>query len=161
MTITFKHMEGLKEKMVSVTMLLLSVLCLIGFNTALSFAQQPLAISYLASTRSHTATMQVNDKAEDVWLSIVNVAKKRNPGNLDIKEENKEKLKFEATKKTKSGETLWGSIKVRPLSETSCRLIFTATMGGGKPLEKEMGDFVQETLLQFCDEKGLTCNIVK
>jgi hypothetical protein len=47
------------------------------------------------------------------------------------------------------------------VSETSCRLVFTATMGGGKPLEKDMKDFVQDTLLQFCDEKKLTCSIVK
>jgi hypothetical protein len=161
MRIDFKNMNSLKGRLISVILLLLSVACLIGLNTAVSFAQSSFAIDYLASTRSHTATMQVNDKAEAVWQSVVNVAKKRNPNNLKIKEENKEKLKFEATKITKSGETLWGSVKVRPLSETSCRLIFTATMGGGKPLEKEMKDFVLETLLQYCDEMGMTCKIAK
>jgi len=154
-------MNRLKERWFAVTLLLLSVACLIGLNTAVSLAQRPLAIDYLASTRSHTATMQVNDKAEVVWQSVVNLAKKRNPDNLKIKEENKKKLKFEATKKTKNGETLWGSVKVRPLSENSCRLIFTATMDGGKPLEKEMKDFVLETILQYCKETGLACNVAK
>ncbi|MCK5457294.1 MAG: DUF1573 domain-containing protein [Melioribacteraceae bacterium] len=78
-----------------------------------------------------------------------------------IKKENKKDLKFEATKITKSGEELMASLKVRPDSETSCRLIFTATMGGNKPLAKDMKDMVTDILLQFCDEKGLTCKIVK
>ena len=161
MTIKFKDMNSLKGRLLKVTLLLLSIICLIGLNTALSFAQASQAIHSLATSRSYTATMQINDKAEDVWQSVVNVAKKRNPNNLKIKEENKEKLKFEATKITKSGEELWASLKVRPVSETSCRLIFTATMGGGKPLEKDMKEMVTGILLQFCDEKGLTCKIVK
>ena len=161
MTIKFKNMNILKERWFVVTFLLLSVACLIGLSTTISFAQRPLAIDYLASTRSHTATMQINDKAEVVWQSVVDLAKKRNPNNLKIKEENKKKLKFEVSKKTKDGETLWGSVKVRPLSETSCRLIFTATMGGGKPLEKEMKDFVLETILQYCKETGLACSVAK
>jgi hypothetical protein len=161
MIVKLKDMNSLKHRLIPVTLLLLSVSCLIGLNTVESFAQTPLAIDYLASSRSHTATMQVNDKAEVVWQSIVNLAKKRNPNNLKIKEENKKKLKFEASKITQNDEILWGSVKVRPLSETSCRLIFTATMGGGKPLEKEMKDFVLETLLQYCGETGLACKIVK
>ncbi len=161
MAIRFKDMNSLKERLLAATFALLFVICMIGFNAAISLAGQLLAIHSLATSRTYTATMEVNDKAEDVWQSVVNVAKKRNPNNLKIKEENKEKLKFEATKITKNGETLWGSVKVRPVSETSSRLIFTATMGGGKPLEKEMKDFVHGTLLQFCDEKGLTCEIVK
>jgi hypothetical protein len=161
MTIRFKNMNSLKGRLLKAILLLLSITCLIGLNTAVSFAQTSFAIDYLASTRSHTATMQINDKAEDVWQSVVDVAKKRNPGNLKIKEENKEKLKFEATKITKSGEELWASLKVKPVSETSCRLIFTATMGGGKPLEKDMKEMVSGILLQFCEEKGLTCKIVK
>jgi hypothetical protein len=161
MTIKFNDMNSLKGRVLVVILLLMSVSCFIGVNTAESAAQQALAIDYLASSRSHTATMQINDKAEVVWQSVVNIAKKRNPNNLEIKKENKEKLEFEATKITINGEKLWGSVKVRPLSETSCRLIFTATMGGGKPLEKEMKNFVQETLLQYCDETGLKCNIVQ
>ncbi|NOQ66208.1 MAG: hypothetical protein GQ556_03205 [Desulfobacterales bacterium] len=161
MVIKLKHMKSLKERLMPATVLVLAVLCLIGFITAESDAvrQQVLAIDYLASSRSHTATMQVNDKAEVVWQSVVALAKKRNPNNLKIKVENKEKLKFEASKITEDDQILWGSVQVRSLSATSCRLIFTATMGGGKPIEKEMKDFVQETLLQFCDEKGLTCKI--
>lgn len=147
--------------LVCVTFVLLFVICMIGFNAATSLAGQPLSIHFLATSRSYTSTMDVNDKAEEVWQSVVNVAKKRNPNNLKIKEENKEKLKFVASKITENGEELQGSVKVMPLSETSCRLIFTATMGGGKPLEKAMKDFVLETLLQFCDEKGFTCKIVK
>jgi hypothetical protein len=164
MTITLKHMKGLKERLIPVTLLFLSVLCLTGFNTALSFAghaAQPLSVHFLATSRSYTATMQVNDKAEVVWQSMVKFAKKRNPNNLRIKEENKEKLKFEATKITQNDEILWGSLKVTPVSETSCQLMFTATMGGGKPLEKEMKDFVMETILLYCNETGLSCNIVK
>jgi hypothetical protein len=160
MKIEFKVMNSIKGRLLAVILLLLSVACLTGLNTAVSHAQTSFAIDYLASTRSHTATMQVNQKAEVVWQNVVDLAKKRNP-NLTIKEENKKKLKFEATKKTKSGETLWGSVKVRPLSDSSCRLIFTATMGGGKPLEKEMKEFVQDTLLQYCDEMGMKCNVVK
>ncbi len=161
MIIKLKDMNSLKERLLVVTFALLFVVCTIVFSAAVSLAIQPLSIHFLATSRSYTATMQVNDKAEVVWQSVVNVAKKRNPNNLEIKKENKKDLNFEATKITKSGEKLWGSVKVRPLSETSSRLIFTATMGGGKPLEKEMKDLVLETLLQFCDEKGLTCNIVK
>jgi len=152
---------GLNRKLLRITLLLLSVACLVGVSTAVSFAQTTFAIDYLASARSHTATMEINDTAENVWQSVVDIAKKRNPDNLKIKEENKEKLKFEASKITDSGEELWASLKVRPLSETSCRLVFTATMGGGTPLGKDMKDFVQDTLLQFCDEKKLTCSIVK
>jgi hypothetical protein len=161
MIIKFKDMNSLKERMLKVTFLLLSIACLIGLNTAVSFAQTPLAIHYLATSRSYTATMQINDKAEDVWQSVVNVAKKRNPNNLKIKEENKKDLEFEATKITKNGEELRASLKVRPVSATSCLLIFTATMGGAKPLEKDMNKMVTDILLQFCDEKGLTCKIVK
>ena len=161
MIVKFKDMNSIKRRLIPVILLLLSVACLTGLNTAVSHAQTSFAIDYLASTRSHTATMQVNDKAEVVWQSVVNLAKKRNPNNLKVKEENKEKLKFEATKITKNGQTLWGSVKVRALSETSCRLIFTATMGGGKPLEKEMKDCVLETLLQYCDASGLKCKIAK
>jgi hypothetical protein len=160
MIVKFKDMNSIKRRLIPVILLLLSVACLTGLNTAVSHAQTSFAIDYLASTRSHTATMQVNDKAEVVWQKVVNLAKKRNP-NLKIKEENKKKLKFEATKKTKNGETLWGSVKVRPLSDTSSRLIFTATMGGGKPLEKEMEAFVQDTLLQYCNEMGMKCNVVE
>jgi hypothetical protein len=161
MTIKFNDMNSLKGRFLAVILLLLSVSCFIGLNTAVSFAQKSFAIDYLASSRSHTATMQIDDKAEVVWQSVVNIAKKRNPNNLKIKEENKKKLKFEASKETKNGETLWGSVKVRPLSDTSSRLIFTATMGGGKPLEKEMRDFVLETIMQYCDETGLKCKIAK
>ncbi len=161
MTIKFKERNSLKRGLFAVTLLLLSITCLIGLNTAVSFAQESFAIHALATSRSYTATMQVNDKAEVVWQNVVNVIKKRNPNNLKIKEENKKKLTFEGSKTTQSGETLMGSMKTSPLSETSCRLIFTATMGGGKPLEKEMKDFVQETLMQLCDEMGMTCKIVK
>jgi len=163
MVIKLKHMKGLKERLIPATVLVLTVLCLIGFITAESDAvrQQVLAIDYLASSRSHTATMQINDKAEVVWESIVNLAKKRNPNNLRIKEENKKKLKFEASKMTENDQILWGSVHVRPITETSCRLIFTATMGGGKPIEKEMKDFVMETILLYCNETGLKCKIVK
>lgn len=65
-----------------VTFILLFVLCMIGFNAALSFAGQPLSIDFLATSRSYAWTMDVNDKAEEVWQSVVNVAKKRNPNNL-------------------------------------------------------------------------------
>ena len=161
MMIKLKQMDGFKEKLISAALLFMLVVCLIGLNTAESLAQTRYAIDYLASTRSHTATMQVNDKAEVVWQSIVDLAKKRNPNNLKIKKEDKEKLKFEASKITQNDEILWGTVKVRPLSETSCRLIFTATMGGGKPLEKEMKDFVLETLMQYCDETGIKCEVAK
>jgi hypothetical protein len=153
-------MNSMKKRLLIGTFALLFVICLIGLHTAVSFAKTSAAIDYLASSRSHTATMQVDDKAENVWQSVVTLDKKRNP-NLKIKEENKKKLKFEASKKTESGETLWGSVKVRPLSSSSCRLIFTATMGGGKPLEKEMKAFVQDTILQYCDETGLSCKIAE
>jgi len=161
MMIKLKQMDGFKEKLISAALLFMLVVCLIGLNTAESLAQTSYAIDYLASTRSHTATMQVNDKAEVVWQSIVDLAKKRNPNNLKIKKEDKEKLKFEASKVTQNDEILWGTVKVRPLSDTSCRLIFTATMGGGKPLEKEMKDFVLETLMQYCDETGMKCEVAK
>ncbi|MCK5138671.1 MAG: hypothetical protein KAQ85_02410 [Thermodesulfovibrionia bacterium] len=161
MIVKLKDMNSLKQRLILATLLLLAVVCMIGLSTAVSFAQGSYAIHSLATSRSYTATMQINDKAEDVWQSVVNVAKKRNPNNLKIKEENKKKLKFEAVKMTKSGEELWASLKVRPESETSCQLIFTATMGGNKPLAKDMKDMVTDILLQFCDEKGLTCKIVK
>ena len=161
MIVKLKDMNSLKQRLILATLLLLVVVCMIGLSTAVSFAQGSYAIHSLATSRSYTATMQINDKAEDVWQSVVNVAKKRNPNNLKIKEENKKKLKFEAVKMTKSGEELWASLKVRPESETSCQLIFTATMGGNKPLAKDMKDMVTDILLQFCDEKGLTCKIVK
>ena len=159
MTIKFKEMNILMERLRKVTFLLVSITCLIGLNTALSFAQGSLAIHFLATSRSYTATMQIDDKAGDVWQSVVDVAKKRNPNNLKIKKENKKDLKFEATKITKNGEELMASLKVRPDSGTSCQLIFTATMGGGKPLAMSMKDMVTDILLQFCDEKGLTCKI--
>ena len=161
MKITGKDVNGLKGRVLRASLLFLSMACLIGLSTSHSFAQSTFAIDYLASERSHTATMEIHDKAENVWQSVVDIAKKRNPNNLKIREENKEKLTFKATKITDNGEELWASLKVRPVSETSCRLVFTATMGGGKPLEKYMKDFVQDTLLQFCDEKKLTCSIVK
>ena len=156
-----KDMNSLKQRFIPAALILISVTCFILLNTAVSFAQRPLAIDYLASSRSHTATMQIDEKAEVVWQSIVDLAKKRNPNNLKIKNENKKKLKFEASKITQNDEILYGSVKVRPISETSCRLIFTASMGGGKPLEKEMKDFVLETILQYCDETGLKCKIAK
>ena len=151
----------LKKRFLATTFALLFVISMIGLNAAVSFAGEGMAIHVLATSRSYTATMQINDKAGDVWQSVVDVAKKRNPNNLKIKKENKTDLKFEATKITKSGEELMASLKVRPDSETSCRLIFTATMGGGKPLEKDMKEMVTDILLQFCDEKGLTCKIIK
>ncbi len=157
----FKDMNSLKERLLAATFALLFVISMIGFNAAVSFAEEGMAIFFLATARSYTATMEVNDKAEDVWQSIVNVAKKRNPNNLKIKKENKKKLKFEASKMTKSGEELMASLKVKPESETSCRLIFTATMGGNKPLAKDMKDMVTDILMQFCDEKGLTCKAAK
>ena len=156
MTIKFSD-----RRIFKVALLLLSIICLIGLKTAVSFAQESFAIHALATSRSYTATMQVNDKAEVVWQSIVDLAKKRNPNNLKIKVENKKKLKFEATKIVENGETLLGSVKVRPLSETSSQLIFTAMMSGGKPLEKEMKAFVEEILMQYCDETGLACKIVE
>jgi hypothetical protein len=157
----FKEMNNMKEKMLTVRLALLYVLSTIGFNAAVSFAGEGLVIHFLATSRSYTATMQINDKAADVWQSVVDVAKKRNPDNLNIKKEDKENLKFVASKMTESGEELMASLKVSPDSETSCRLIFTATMGGNKPLEKDMKAMVTDTLMQFCDEKGLTCNIVE
>ena len=156
-----KDMNSLKQRFIPVALLLMSVSCFIGLNPAVSFAQHSYAIDYLASSRSHTATMQIDDRAEVVWQSIVDLAKKRNPNNLRIKEENKKKLKFEASKMTQNDEILWASVKVRPISDTSCRIIFNATMGGGKPLEKEMKDFVLQTILQYCDETGLKCEIAK
>ena len=157
----FEDMNSLKGRLIAVTLILLSVACMIGLNTTVSLAQGHLAVDYLASTRSHTATMQINDKAEVVWQKVVDLAKKRNPNNLRIKEENKKKLKFEASKMTDNDEILWGSVKVRPLSDNSCRLIFTATMGGGKPLEKEMKSFVMDTIMQYCDETGIKCETAK
>ena len=157
----FKEMNSLKERLLAATFALLFIISMVGFNAAVSFAGEGMAIHFLATSRSYTATMQINDKAEDVWQSVVNVAKKRNPNNLKIKEENKKDLKFEAVKMTKSGDELMASLKVRPVSKNSCRLIFTATMGGNKPLAKNMKDMVTDILMQFCDEKGLTCNIVK
>jgi len=159
MTIKFKYMNSLKGGLLKVTFLSLSVLCLTGLNATLSLAQQGLAIHYLATERSYTATMQINDKAQDVWQSVVNQAKKNNPGNLEIKKEDVEKLEFVATKQTKNGETLWGKIKVRPVGETSCHVMFTATMRGGKPLAESMKDFVLNSLMKFCDEKGLSCKV--
>ncbi len=161
MTIKFKDVNSLKGGLLKVTLFLLSIIYMIGLNTTLSFAMEPFEIHVLATSRSYTATMQINDKAEDVWQSVVNVAKKRNPNNLKIKKENKKDLKFEATKITKSGQELMASLKVRPDSKTSCRLIFTAVMGGNNPLEKDMKEMVTDMLLQFCDEKGLTCKIIK
>jgi len=154
-------MNMLKKRLLAVTFVLIFFISIIGFNAALSFAGEGMAIHFLATSRSYTATMQINDKAEDVWQSVVNVAKKRNPNNLKIKEESKKDLRFEAVKITKSGEELMASLKVRPVSKNSCRLIFTATMGGNKPLEKDMKAMVTDILMQFCDEKGLTCKVVK
>jgi len=151
----------MKKRLLAAAFALLFVISMVGFNATVSLAGEGMAIHFLATSRSYTATMQINDKAEDVWQSVVSVAKKRNPNNLKIKEENKKDLKFEAVKMTKSGEELMASLKVRPDSETSCRLIFTATMGGNKPLAKDMKDMVTDILLQFCDEKGLTCKLVK
>ena len=161
MKIEFKAMNSLKGRFLKLALLLLSIACMIGLNTAVSYAQEGLAIHFLATARSYTATMDVYDKADNVWQSVVNVAKKKNPSNLKIKEENKEKLRFEATKMTKNGEELMGLIKVRPVSDTGSRLIFTATMGGGKPLEEDMKDMVVGILMQFCDEKGLKCKMVE
>ena len=157
----FKEMNKMKERLLAATFALLFVLATFGFNAAVSFAGEGLAIHFLATSRSYTATMQINDKAEDVWQSVVNIAKKRNPNNLKIKEENKKDLKFKASKVTESDEVLSASLKVRPESETSCRLMLTATMGGNKPLENDMKEIVTDILMQFCDEKGLTCSIVK
>ncbi len=161
MIIKSKNMQSLKGRLINVTMLLLSIICLIGLNTTLSFAMEPFEIHFLATSRSYTATMQINDKAGDVWQSVVNVAKKRNPNNLKIKKENKESLEFNASKITENDEVLMASLKVRPESETSCRLMLTATMGGNKPLAKDMKDMVTDILMQFCDEKGFSCKIVK
>lgn len=159
MTIQYKDMKGLKGGLLKAAFLLLSVSFVMGLSTAVSFSQTSFAIDYLATSRSYTATMQINDKPEDVWQGIVNAAKKMNPDNLKNIKENKKELKFEATKITETGEELWASLKVRPVSETSCRLIFTATMGGGKPLAKAMRDTVTEILLEFCEEEKLTCKI--
>jgi hypothetical protein len=161
MIIKCKERNSLKKRLLAITFALLFVLSMVGLNAAISHAGQPLAIHFLATSRSYTATMQVNDKAEVVWQSMVNLAKKRNPNNLRIKEENKDNLKFKATKITENDEILWGSLKVTPLSATSCQLMFTATMGGGKPLEQEMKGFVMDIIQQYCDETGLSCKIVQ
>lgn len=151
----------LKAGISTVSLILLTVTALMGASAHVSFADSINAIHALASSRSYTATMEVDSKAEDVWESVVKVAKKRNPGNLKIKEENKQDLKFEASKITENGEELMALLKVTPLSETSCKLTFRAAMGGGKPLEKAMHDMVVDTLMGFCEEEGLTCQIVK
>ena len=151
----------LKKRLLATTFALLFVISMIGLNAAVSFAGEGMAIHVLATSRSYTATMQINDKAEDVWQSVVNVAKKRNPNNLKIKEENKKSLEFKASKITENDEVLMASLKVRPDGESSCKLIFTATMGGNNPLAKDMKEMVTDILMQFCDEKGLKCNIVK
>jgi alkylated DNA nucleotide flippase Atl1 len=161
MKIKFKNMKGLTGELLKVTLLLLSVVSMIGLNTAVSYAQQGLAIHYLATARSYTATFQMNDKAQDVWQRVVDSTKKKNPGNLEIKKEDKEKLVFEATKKTKNGETLWGKVKVTPAGENSSHVMFTATMRGGEPLPESMKDFVLGAIQRFCHEQGLTCNIDK
>ena len=161
MKIKFKDMNSLKGGLLKVTFLSLLVLCLTGLNATLSLAQQGLAIHYLATARSYTATFQINDNAQDVWQRVVNSTKKKNPGNLEIKTEDKEKLVFEATKKTKNGETLWGKVKVTPAGETSSHVMFTATMRGGEPLPESMKDFVLGSIQRFCHEQGLTCNVDK
>ena len=119
MTVTYKMITGRKERCITVLCALIFAVCMIGLSVTDSHArrQTALAIDYLASSRSHTATMQIDEKAEDVWQSVVDIAKKRNPDNLKITEEDRADLEFEATKKTKSGETLWASIKVNPLVE--------------------------------------------
>ena len=159
--IKFKDIKSLKKRILAVTFVFLFVITMIGFNAAPSLAVQPHAIHFLASARSYTATMAVNAKAEDVWQSVVDIAKKRNPNNLEIKEENIKDLKFEATKTAESGDELWVFLKVTPVSETSCELIFTATMKGGTPLKNQMREMVLESLQQFCKEKGLTCETDK
>ena len=160
-----QNVSTLKGRLFKVTLILLSVTCLVGLNTALSLAGHaggaPLAIDYLASKRSHTAVMEVNDKAEMVWQNMVSLAKKRNPGSLAVEEENRKDLVFEAEKTYEDGQILWGHIKVRPLGESSSLLIFTATMKGGKQLEVKMKDFVMDTIMQYCDETGVTCKVTK
>jgi hypothetical protein len=161
MKIKFKDIKSLKGRLLKVTVLSLSVLCLTGLNTAVSYAQQGLAIHYLATARSYTATFQINDKAQDVWQRVVDSTKKKNPGNLEIRKEDKAKLVFQATKKTKDGQTLWGKVKVTPAGENSSHVMFTATMRGGEPLAESMKDFVLGAIQRFCHEQGLTCNVDK
>jgi hypothetical protein len=153
--------KSLKSGILTVSLSLLIVTALVGANVYLAFADSMNAIHTLASSRSYTATMLINGKAEDVWQSVVNVAKKRNPGNLKIKKENKKDLIFEASKITENGEELMALLKVKPVSKSSSELTFRATMGGGKPLEKAMHDMVIDILLGFCEEEGLTCKVVK
>jgi hypothetical protein len=49
MNIKFKGMKSLKRRLIKATLLFLSIACLIGLNTAVSFAQKSYAIDYLAS----------------------------------------------------------------------------------------------------------------
>ena len=161
MLIRSRIVRSLKSGIATVTLSLLMVTALVGANVYLAFAGSMNAIHTLASSRSYTATMVINSKAEDVWQSVVNVAKKRNPGNLKIKKESKTDLIFEASKVTENGEELMALLKVKPVSSSSSELTFRAAMGGGKPLEKAMHDMVVDTLMEFCEEKGMTCEIIK
>jgi hypothetical protein len=126
---------------------------IVVFATALAFWGCPVLIPvviYKQSTKHHTATVQVNKKADDVYGTAIQLLED-NP-EIKVLEKDDEKRAVEAEK----GE-LFASVSATPIDGGKTQLVVTADAGK----REEDKELALKIVTKICDALGVKYTLVE
>jgi hypothetical protein len=153
MVLNAKEIISLKTKPFSATVVLLSIILLIGCVAAI-----PLAVKYAKEKDMVKLTLQADGNASDIFDASVRSHKKKSPETEVIKDD-REKLIFEGKKVEEGGVEIWGRWQAEQISEGKTEVNFRIKAEGME--EEALEKRAIRSIQAFCDEIGRRCKIEK
>ena len=155
MVLNVKEIISVKTKSFTATVVLLSIISLIGCVAAI-----PLAVKYAKEKDKDMVklTLRVDGNASDIFDASVRSQMKKSPETEIIKDD-RENLIFEGKKIEASGVELWGRWKTKQISEGMTEVEFSLKAEGMKAEGLEIR--AVSRILAFCREIGKVCKITK
>jgi hypothetical protein len=153
MLINRKNTNNHKIKVLTGTIVLMSVISLIGCIAAI-----PLAVKYVKEKDMVMLTLQVDGNASNIFDASVRSHKKTSPETKIIKDD-RENLIFEGKKVEANGVELWGRWKAKQVSEGKTEVDFQLKAEG--MAEEALERRAVKGIMAFCREIGKRCKIEK
>jgi hypothetical protein len=148
-----KEIISLKTQPFASTVVLLSIISLIGCVAAI-----PLAVKYAKEKDMVKLTLQVDGNASDIFDASVRSNKKKSPETKVIKDD-REKLIFEGKKVEEGGVEIWGRWQAKQISEGKTEVNVKIKAEGME--EDALERKAIKSIHAFCDEIGKKCKIEK
>jgi hypothetical protein len=153
MVLNAKEIISSKTRSFTATVVLLSIISLIGCIAAI-----PLAVKYVKEKDMVMLTLQVDGKASDIFDASVRTHKRNSPETEVIKDD-REKLIFEGKKVDANGVEIWGRWKAKQVSEGKTEVDFRLKAKGME--EEAIEKRAVDGIMAFCREIGKRCKIEK